>query len=142
MEAASHGRHFGLISAAGDEGIGVAANGQHLDDVLPNPVPHVDVPDPVGGDQDERQLVEYLPMVGDEPIGYQPGHRQEAVALWVKDDLGGVAPVTHPDDHVRPEPPVVPLLLLRRVQVDGPDFHPRLQQSPIEQVALGGEPPR
>ncbi len=51
-----------------------------------------------------------------------------------------VAPVADADDHVRLEPAVVPLLLLRRLEVHRVDVDPELTQARVEQVALRGQP--
>ena len=120
----------------GHVAVRAATHGKHLDVVSPDAIPDVDLLHPVGGDQDQRQSVQDVPIFRDETIRHQPWNRQHSRLLRVQDQVRNITPVPHAHYHVRLKPAVVPFLFQGRFEMYRVNLHADLAQAPAQKVTL------
>jgi hypothetical protein len=119
-----------------DERLRIAADGQDLDVPAGEAVAGIHRLDPARGDENQRQALQHLLIIGHIAVGDEPGHRLHAVTLRVQHEIRCMAPIADAEDDVGPEPAIVPLLFLRRLEVGRPDLDPHLPQTPVQKAPL------
>src|SRR5450759_1239494 len=127
---------FQVITAMGHIAVRAATHRKHLNVVSLDAVPNVDILHPVGGDQDQRQSVQNVPIFRDETIRHQPWDRQHSKLLRVQDQVRNMAPIPHAHHNVRPKPAVVPFLFQGRFEMYRVNVHADFAQTPAQKIAL------
>ena len=125
----------------GHVAVRAATHRKHLDVISPDAIPNVDVLHPVGGDQDQRQSVQHVPVFRDETIRDQPWHGQHPKLLRVQDQVRNMAPEPHAHHYVRPKPAVVPFLFQGRFEMYRVNVNADLAQAPAQNSPCIARPP-